>query len=55
MSFNNSRTVWTEPDVAVRVRTSVVQIQGTEPGIHTIVPIPATDRQNTQEKCNLKF
>lgn len=55
MSFNNSRTVWTEPDVAVRVRTSVVQIQGSEPSIRTIVPIPATDRHNTQEKCNLKF
>ncbi len=55
MSFNNSRTVWTEPDVAVRVRTRIVQIQGTQPGIRPIVPIPATKRHITQEKCNLKF
>ena len=35
----------TDPDVRVRVRASVIQVQRAEPSVGTVVPIPTTIRE----------
>jgi len=37
------RSTATKPDVRVRVRGSVVQVQSEDPGIGTIIPVAAPD------------
>jgi len=44
-AFNES---WPKPDIAVRVRTLVVQVQGKQTRIGRIVPVTATDRHTLQ-------
>ncbi len=34
---------WTRPDVRIRVRTDVIQVQGEHASIGCVVPIAATD------------